>query len=249
MILTVNLVTLPTKKINFSNSPSLSFPLLSKMFVICHDAFPIPTFKLFCLHCIHLSLDHITGFWLAISATSSSSDWPAPIIFFHFSPPPLTLTMMHTTHLQISTTKHIWKMELCQFPTNTAAFSTRVDIIFKGLKIWMFAEFYYFPLALITNYGPGMILFWLWPWRMSSGRILFCTFTRFYAHRKTLRFLSYINMTWHADIIQNKKPIVLILQRQLNRDSLKGKADFNQLQTSNEPKKRRTINYSTSELC
>ena len=128
-----------------------------------------------------LSLDPIPGSWLAISTACSSCHWPAPNLPWAQLAP---LAMMHTTHLQISTTKHIWKMELCQFPTNTAAFSTRVDIIFKGLEIWMFAEFYYFPLALIANYGPGMILFWLWPWRIPSGRILFCTCTQFYAVRK-----------------------------------------------------------------
>ena len=44
-------------------------------------------------------------------------------------------------------------MELCQFLTNTAAFSAQVDIVFKVHEIWMFFKFYYFPLFLISNYG------------------------------------------------------------------------------------------------
>lgn len=68
-------------------------------------------------------------------------------------------------------------MELCQFPTNTAAFSTRVDIIFKGLEIWMFAEFYYFPLALIT--GPGYDFILIVSMTDAIRRILFCNFHGF----------------------------------------------------------------------
>ena len=45
-----------------------------------------------------------------------------------------------------------------------------------------------------------------------------------------------------------RKSTIPYLQRQLNRENLKRKSDFNDLQTSNKPKKRRTIN-STSELC
>ena len=117
-----------------------------------------------------LSLDPIPGSWLAISAACSSCNWPAPNLFWAQLAP---LAMMHThnpstnfhneTHLKNGTLSISYKYH--------AAFSTRVDIIFKGLEIWMFAEFYYFPLALIANYGPGMILFWLWPGRMPSGRI------------------------------------------------------------------------------
>ena len=45
-----------------------------------------------------------------------------------------------------------------------------------------------------------------------------------------------------------RKSTVPYLQRQLNRENLKRKSDFNDLQTLNKPKKRRT-NNSTSELC
>ena len=52
-----------------------------------------------------------------------------------------------------------------------------------------------------------------------------------------------------ANTERYRKSTIPYLQKQLNRESLKRKAEFNQLQTFNEPKKRMTIDTSTSELC
>ena len=146
-----------------------------------------------------LSLDPIPSLWLAISAACSSCNWPAPNLpSVHQLAP---LAMMHTTHLQISTTKHIWKMELCQFPTNTAAFSTRVDIIFKGLEIWMFAEFYYFPLALIANYGPGYDFILIVTGADAIRKDLVLHF--YYAYRKHIAIslgLQIFSSWWQGDL-------------------------------------------------